>query len=198
MRRRAFLAAAGSTVAFTAGCLGSGGSDSVELSPKDPDPSVSEVGLALNPVDVPDRDVDNSRFKDYQTEGKTIKLIPLDVAYYWYNTRKARFVDTRVRSQFEAVHVEGAAHSPAPEGGSGDPLDDVGKEDRIVAYCTCPHHLSGIRTANLLSEGYSGVYALDPGFDPWVNNGYQVGGSDAQNPDMSDYPDDYSRVENTD
>lgn len=197
MRRRAFLAAAGSTVAVTAGCLSSG-SESVELNPKDPDPSASEVGLAPNPVDVPDRDVDASRFKDYQTEGMTIKLIPLDVAYYWYNTQKARFVDTRVESQYKAVHVEGAAHSPAPEGGSDDPLDAVNKEDRIVAYCTCPHHLSGIRTANLLNEGYSGVYALDPGFDPWVNNGYQVAGSDAQNPDMSDYPDNYSRVENTD
>jgi len=196
MRRRAFLAAAGSTVAVTAGCLSS--SRSVELDPKDPDPSESEVGLATNPVDVPDRDVDEDRFEDYETESKTVKMIPLDVAYYWYNTRKARFVDTRVERQYEAVHVEGAAHSPAPGGGSDDPLDDVNKEDRIVAYCTCPHHLSGIRSANLLDNGYTGVYALDPGFDPWVKQGYQIAGNDAQNPDMSDYPDDYSRVENTD
>jgi rhodanese-related sulfurtransferase len=196
MKRRAFLAAAGSSIAFSAGCLGS--ASTTELDPKDPDPSVSEVGLATNPIDVPEREIDESRFRDYHTEGATVKLIPLDVAYYWYNTRKARFVDTRVREQYEAVHIEGASHSPAPEGGDDDPLDEVNKQDRIVAYCTCPHHLSGIRTANLLDSGYSGPYALDPGFDPWVNKGYQIAGADAENPNMENYPDDYSRVEGTD
>ncbi|QLH82113.1 rhodanese-like domain-containing protein [Halosimplex pelagicum] len=196
MKRRAFLAAAGGSIAFSAGCLSS--ASSTEMDPQDPDWSESEVGLAPDPIEVPERDVDESRFKDYQTEGTTIKLIPLDVAYYWYNTRKARFVDTRVREQYDAVHIKGAAHSPAPEGGNDDPLDGVSKQDRIVAYCTCPHHLSGIRTANLLDNGYSGPYALDPGFDPWVNEGYPIGGTDSNNPNMENYPDDYSRVGGTD
>lgn len=197
MKRRAFLATAGSTIAVTAGCLSS--SDTPELDSKDPDPSVSDVGLATNPIDVPDRDIDESRFKDYQTQGgTTVKLIPLDVAYYWYNTQKARFVDARVHDQYQAVHIEGAAHSPAPEGGDNDPLNDVDEQDRIVTYCTCPHHLSGIRAANLLDNGYTGPYALDPGFDPWVKQGYQIGGTDSKNPNMENYPDDYSRVESTD
>jgi rhodanese-related sulfurtransferase len=199
MERRAFLATVGSSIAATAGCVSSGSKTTEKkMKAKDPDPSVSKVGLAKNPVDVPKRDIDRSRFKDYDVEGTTVKLIPLDIAYYWYNTKKARIVDTRVRSQYEAVHVEGAAHSPAPKGGKNDPLDEVEKSDRIITYCTCPHHLSTLRAANLLDNGYKGPYALDPGFDPWVKKEYQIAGTDAKNPDMEDYPDDYSRVKDTD
>lgn len=197
MERRAFLATVGASIAATAGCAGES-SEPIEMDAKDPDPSVSEIGLATNPVDVPERDVDESRFSNYQTEdGTRVKLIPLDVAYYWYNTQKARVADTRVQSQYEAVHVEGAVHSPAPEGGETDPLQEAEQQDRIITYCTCPHHLSTLRAADLLNSGYTGVYALDPGFDPWVENDYQIAGTDAVNPDMTDYPDDYSRVEDT-
>lgn len=205
MKRRAFLTAAGSGIALSAGCLGgssSSGSNgesapAVELDPEDPAPSVSEAGLAPDPVDVPERDIDKSRFEDYETQGITIKLIPLDVAHYWYHTQKARFADARVRDQYEAVRAKGAAHSPAPKGGDGDPLDVVRKSSRIVTYCNCPHHLSGIRAANLLKNGYTGVYALDPGIDPWVENDYPIAGTDSTNPNMDEYPDDYSRVDDS-
>jgi rhodanese-related sulfurtransferase len=164
----------------------------------DPDPSTSLVGLPTNTIDVPPRDIDSSRFKTYNGSEKAVQMVPLDVAIYWYNTQKGRFVDARPERQYNNLRIESAAHSPAPEGENNDPLDDAHKKDRIVTYCTCPHRLSGIRASNLLESGYTGVYALGPGMRPWVEEGHQVEGADAGNPTEKNYVDDYSNVENND
>lgn len=196
MNRRTYLSAIASGTALIAGCSSSSSDPNREAT--DPDPSVSEAGLAPNPIDLPEREIDKSRFETYTASndaGTSVQGVPLDVAYYWYNTRKARFVDARTTSQFEEHHIEGAVLSQAPSGGSSDPVSDWGKTERIVTYCTCPHHLSGIRAGNLIENGFSGAYALWPGFEPWAEKGYQTAGS-VKN--KTEFVDDYSNVKDDD
>lgn len=196
MRRRAYLASAVSALTFSSGCLA--GSNEITMNPADPDHTLTSTGLAPDPIEVPDREIDESRFEEYTTEGITVKMVPLDVAVYWYNTRKARYIDTRTTEQYEEVRIEGAAHSPAPEGKSDDPVDEFDKQDRIVTYCTCPHTLAGLRAARLLDDGYEGVYGLNPGFEPWVENDHQIAGINSDSPDVQNHEEDYSNVENED
>ncbi len=193
MNRRKYLATAAGAITLTAGCLGEA-SNTIELDPIDPDPSTTTAGLAPDPIDVSERDVDESEFYEYNADGTTVNFVPLDVAVYWYHTRKARFVDARVEDRFETARIAGAIHSPAPDGNANDPLNDIGPQERIVAYCTCPHALSGLRGANLLNNGYSGVYGLDPGLEPWLTNDHPAAGDNIE-VDLSDKEEDYSNVE---
>jgi len=191
MRRREYLAASVGAITLTAGCAGH-----TEMSGEiiDPDPSVTEDGLALNPVDVDEVEVDPDSFGQYNAEGVLVNQVPLDVAYYWYNTQKARFIDSRIARQYENLHIEGAIHSPAPEGHGDDILNDIDKRERLVTYCTCPELLSGLRAGNLIENEYSGVYALEPGFGPWTQNEYQVGGNSTEMV-IHNGNEDYSNIE---
>lgn len=196
MRRRAFLTSAASVLAASAGCLTDGQSGASENYHDivDPDPSVSETGLAPSPNEVSSRDVSPNEFETYTATNEAnteVRLVPLEIARYWYHTRKARFIDARTASQFQESHIAGAAFSPAPEGGDEDPTDSWIKNERIVAYCTCPHHLSGIRAGNLLESGFTGAYVLGPGMQPWAENGYPTAGTQAN---KTEFVDDYSNV----
>jgi hypothetical protein len=79
----------------------------------------------------------------------------------------------------ENSHVFGAFSSPAPAGGEGDdPVADWPTAEPIVFYCGCPHHLSGLRAATLLEQGYERVYVIDEGFWEWHDRGYPLAGDD--------------------
>ena len=58
-----------------------------------------------------------------------------------------------------------------------DPIDDWPLTDRIVCYCGCPHHLSSLRAASLIGEGYEDVYVIDEGFWEWYDRDYPMAGS---------------------
>lgn len=194
MHRRAYLASLAGGMSLLAGCAASASDRYQDV--VDPDPSVSEAGLASETRDVDPLDVDESMVESYmaQNDAQTIvKMVPLEVANYWHATRKARFIDARIEAQYEEHHIEGAAFSPAPHGTDGnDPVAAWPTNERIVAYCTCPHHLSGIRAGNLLAEGYTGAYILAPGMQPWAEQGLPTGGTVEQ---KTEFVDDYSRVE---
>ena len=194
MRRRQYLATAAGAITVTAGCTSSSASQTITADPVDPDPNLTEAGLAPDPIDLPDRNVDESQFTDYNSEGTVIQQVPLDVAYYWYHTRKARFVDARTAERYDITHVKGAINSPASGGDGGESLADVGDHERIVTYCTCPHYLSGLRAASRQNNGNAGAYALITGLRPWIDEGYPIAGDDAQNPTIPDQ-EDYSNVD---
>jgi rhodanese-related sulfurtransferase len=196
MKRRAFLASAVGAVAFTAGCTSSARTSAAENYHDiiDPDPSATEAGLAPNPAEVDTRDVDPSSFETYTATNEAntnLRMVPLEIARYWYHTRKARFIDARTASQFEESHIAGAVFSPAPNGEDGDPVADWNKNERVVAYCTCPHHLSGIRAGNLIENGFTGAYILEPGMGPWAEKGYPTAGTQEN---KTEFVDDYSNV----
>lgn len=124
------------------------------------------------------RSIDTSPFEQITVDGTAVPLAPIDVASYWYRRREARFVDARGERSYEQSHILGAVLSPAPDGGQSDPVELWPKDDRIVCYCGCPHHLSSIRAANLLTNEYEEVYVIDEGFWEWHDRGYPMAGQE--------------------
>lgn len=152
MNRRAFLASG--AVAAVAGCLGS-------------DDSINRESTFVDD------------FETTTTDGVAVPLAPIETTYEWYQNDEARFVDARGQTSYERSHVEGAVLSPAPEGprNGPDPVDDWSMDTRIVAYCGCPHHLSSMRAATLIENGYRNVAVIDEGFTEWQRRGYPMAGS---------------------
>ena len=167
MNRRTFLAAGGTVVlGGIAGCLGgNSGSDA--------------DGYGPEPETMPEeRSIDTSSYPTQTFDGTEVPLAPIEDVYYWYQRQETRVADARQSAQYKKAHIVGAPLSPAPDGGSSDPVADWPKDDRIVTYCACPHHLSGLRAGSLIDNGYEEVYALDDGFQAWLDSGYPVAGSD--------------------
>jgi rhodanese-related sulfurtransferase len=127
-----------------------------------------------------EREVDPTTFETLSRSGYQIKLVPTDVAYYWYARGEARFADTRSESEYDVSHVFGSVLSPAGDGRDlpDDPAIQWPKDDRIVTYCDCPHHLSSLRAASLKSRGYEEVYALDEGYSAWRERNFPLAGED--------------------
>ena len=159
MRRRTFLASSTLALTTTAGCLGLGGSGGDQPSDEGDQPSGGEDGYETKAV-----------------EGEQVPLVPIEETYDWYEAESAEFVDARGEGQFRDAHIEGAVWSPAPDGREDDPVAAWPKDQRIVCYCGCPHHLSSLRASSLLSEGYDAVYVIDEGFGEWLQQEYPVEG----------------------
>lgn len=146
--------------------------------PKDPNP---KDGYPPEFESVPEeRDIDTDSFETLERGEYEIKLVPTDVAYYWYVRGEARFADTRSESEFEVSHVFGSVLSPAGDGVDlpDDPALEWPQGDRIVTYCDCPHHLAALRAASLKNRGYEEVYALDEGFGDWRDRNFPLAGED--------------------
>ena len=168
-RRRSFLAG---SAALLGGCLGGPSSSGREITEE-------TDGYPPQFESQPDeRSVDTSSFARTTVEGTAVPLAPIDVVHYWYRRREARVADARGASSYERSHVLGAVLSPAPDGGDSDPVEPWPKEDRIVCYCGCPHHLSSLRAASLIESGYEEVYVIDEGFWEWHDRGYPMAGEE--------------------
>lgn len=126
------------------------------------------------------RSVNPAEFDTLERSGMEIRLVPTDVAYYWWVRGEARFADARSESEFDVSHVFGSVLSPAADGRDipDDPAVQWPKGDRIITYCDCPHHLSSLRAASLKSRGFEEVYALDEGFTVWREQNFPMAGSD--------------------
>jgi len=178
MQRRNFLRIGAVGLAGVAGCL-DGDDEPNATGGDDTDAGRRNDGWPPEHDDSPEkRSIDTSAFERLAVNGQEVPLVPLDVAYYWYHRQEARYVDARGAGQYEALHITGAAHSPARGRGSDDRVAEWPVKDRVVCYCGCPHHLSTMRAADLLANGHEEVYAIDEGFVPWVENGYPVTGED--------------------
>ncbi|SFS35833.1 rhodanese-like domain-containing protein [Halostagnicola kamekurae] len=166
MNRRSFLAVAGSgSLAIVAGCL-------------------DDIGIGGTNSDGDENtDRDESGYETQTFVGKEVPLVPVDEAYEWYENEEARFVDTRGMGQYDAGHIPGAVYSPAVGGDGTDPTDEWAHDTRIVTYCGCPHTLAGQRAAELKSEGFENVYAIDEGYGGWEDAEYPTERND-QNADV--------------
>ncbi|MFB6172593.1 MAG: rhodanese-like domain-containing protein [Haloarculaceae archaeon] len=173
MRRRTVLGSA--ALAGLAGCLFDVGSETPTSTPsaaRDGLPPASALGDRP-----PDRAVDTDAFARVDVRGTAVPLVPVDVAHYWFRRRAARFADARSRRQYDRSHVLGAVLSTAPDGVADDPVAQWPAADRVVCYCGCPHHLSSLRAATLLRDGYEDVYVVDEGFWAWHDRGYPMAGT---------------------
>ena len=53
-------------------------------------------------------------------------------------------------------------------------LDEVPKDVWVIAYCACPHHLSGVIVDELRKKGHKRALILDEGILEWHRRGYPV------------------------
>lgn len=157
MRRRTYLRSAGLVTLGLAGCL--------QGEPE----AANEFDYYTNP-----------------TEGIDVPLVPVADAIDWYRDDAAVFVDARGEMSFERSRIAGAVFSPAPDGQeSEDPIEGMSTDQRLVTYCGCPHHLSTLRGASLVKDGYVHTYAIMEGFGAWRDAGYPLEGTQVdENPDQ--------------
>jgi cytochrome c oxidase cbb3-type subunit III len=74
-------------------------------------------------------------------------------------------IDARPPSEWRRVHIAGAVSIPYHD---LKRLDEVPRDGTwIIAYCACPHHLSGIVVDELRKRGYSNAVVLDEGINEW-------------------------------
>ena len=197
MQRRQFLTTVGVGLASSvAGCSSTGKSPGSESSTTAPfeHPGTLETRMVANgeypaddnpadgyppefsdPPESPD--FDPSTVDTVSANDETIRLVPIDVAIAWHQRREARFVDARGLGQYERSHVYGSVLSTAQQESDGGPISDWDRDDRVVTYCGCPHHLSSLRAAGLQKAGFSAVYAIDEGFGVWDDRGYPMAGT---------------------
>jgi rhodanese-related sulfurtransferase len=182
MERRAFLATAAGVLG--AGCLGGGSEETPTVPPTPTDtprgtPTAETDGYPPEPETTPtERAVDASNFRTKEVHGIEVPLVPVNVAHYWHRRRAARFADARGQEQYASSRVLGAVLSTAPDGVENDPVALWPTDDRIVTYCGCPHHLSTLRAAVLIDQGYESVYVIDEGFWEWHDRGYPMAGKE--------------------
>ena len=81
-------------------------------------------------------------------------------------------IDARPPSEWMRVHLTGAVSIPYHD---MKRLAELPKDGTwIVAYCACPHHLSGIVVDELRKRGYAHAVVLDEGINEWHRRGLPV------------------------
>jgi cytochrome c oxidase cbb3-type subunit III len=74
-------------------------------------------------------------------------------------------IDARPPSDWRRVHLAGAVSIPYHD---LKRLDELPKDGTwIIAYCACPHHLSGIVVDELRKRGFAHAVVLDEGINEW-------------------------------
>ncbi len=81
-------------------------------------------------------------------------------------------IDARPASDWMRVHITGAVSIPYLDMKRLDELTNDGTW--IVAYCACPHHLSGLVVDELRKRGFKHAVVLDEGILEWHRRGYPV------------------------
>ncbi|MCW5806129.1 MAG: c-type cytochrome [Deltaproteobacteria bacterium] len=85
--------------------------------------------------------------------------------------QKMIIVDARPESEWRSVHVTGAVSIPYFD---VKRITSIPKDVWVVAYCACPHHLSGIVVDELRKIGHRKAVVLDEGINVWRRKGYPV------------------------
>jgi cytochrome c oxidase cbb3-type subunit 3 len=88
--------------------------------------------------------------------------------------QKRRLVigDARPPSDWLSMHITGSISTPYYDLKALDDLPNDGTW--ILAYCACPHHVSGQVVAELRKRGYAHTAVIDEGIFAWQQKGYPV------------------------
>ncbi len=94
-----------------------------------------------------------------------------DVAKAYAEKRRLVIIDARTPSDYLRMHITGAISIPHFDMRD---LDKVPNDDKtwVVAYCACPHHVSGIVVDELRKRGYRHTAVLDEGIFAWQLQGH--------------------------
>ena len=80
--------------------------------------------------------------------------------------------DARAPSDWLNLRITGAISTPYYDTRS---LDDIPNDGTwVLAYCACPHHVSGQVVAELRKRGYKHTAVIDEGIFAWQHKGYPV------------------------
>jgi cytochrome c oxidase cbb3-type subunit III len=85
--------------------------------------------------------------------------------------RRIVIVDARPESDWRRVHITGAVSIPYLD---MHRLADIPKDVWVLAYCACPHHLSGVVVDELRKQGHARSAVIDEGILEWHRRGYPV------------------------
>jgi cytochrome c oxidase cbb3-type subunit 3 len=87
--------------------------------------------------------------------------------------RRMVIVDARGPGEWSNMHIAGAISTPYYDAKA---LDDIPNDDKtwVLAYCACPHHLSGDVVDALRKRGYKHTAVIDEGVFAWQQKGYPV------------------------
>jgi rhodanese-related sulfurtransferase/mono/diheme cytochrome c family protein len=93
------------------------------------------------------------------------------VAHALEQHRKLVIVDARPESEWMTTHIMSAVSIPYYQ---MKRLDEIPKDAWVIAYCACPHHLSGVVVDSLRARGRPHAYILDEGILEWERRGYPI------------------------
>ncbi len=86
--------------------------------------------------------------------------------------RRLVIADARPPSDWLNLHITGAISTPYYDTKS---LDDIPNDGTwVLAYCACPHHVSGIVVEELRRRGYKHTAVIDEGIFAWQQKKYPV------------------------
>jgi cytochrome c oxidase cbb3-type subunit 3/ubiquinol-cytochrome c reductase cytochrome c subunit len=86
--------------------------------------------------------------------------------------RRMVIADARPPSDWASMHIAGAISTPYYDAKS---LDDIPNDGTwVLAYCACPHHVSGEVVDALRKRGYKHTAVIDEGIFAWKTKGYPV------------------------
>jgi len=85
--------------------------------------------------------------------------------------RRMIIIDARPPSEWRRVHVTGAVSIPYHD---LKRLAEVPDDVWAIAYCACPHHLSGDVVNALIQRGHKKALVLDEGINEWHRRGFPV------------------------
>jgi cytochrome c oxidase cbb3-type subunit 3 len=101
------------------------------------------------------------------------RYVPMDqVKKALDQKRRLVIVDARGPAEWTSLRVAGAISTPYYDGHA---LDDIPNDGTwVIAYCGCPHHLSGDVVEALRKRGYKHTAVLDEGIFAWQQKKYPV------------------------
>jgi len=100
------------------------------------------------------------------------RFVPVDVVQKAYKEkRKFIIIDARPPSEWMRAHITGAVSIPYHD---LTRLKEIPKDTWVIAYCACPHHLSGEVVDALRAAGHTKSAILDEGINDWHRKGYAM------------------------
>lgn len=114
----------------------------------------------------------NPKGKDPTWKPRDGRFIGVDeVAKALAEGKRMVIIDARPPSDWMRVHITGAVSIPYHD---MKRLDELPKDVYAIAYCACPHHLSGIVVDELAKRGHKKALVLDEGINVWHQRKYPV------------------------
>ena len=100
------------------------------------------------------------------------RFVPVDVVKKAYDEKRAFvIIDARPASDWMRAHITGAVSIPYHD---LKRLPEIPKDTWVIAYCACPHHLSGDVVDALKARGHTKAAILDEGINDWHRKGYPM------------------------